>query len=232
MMPDMMARLRRALPLLLLACNSSTGTAVDAAARDTGSGVDALGPDAAADGRADTSPVADAADHPATDARADAPTDVATTDAASADAAPTDAAPTDATPADGAPRDATFVPGRCVAGGSCLANDFCNYCDAQGTNFSCRCVQGAWSCTSTPAPCGVACGSGRCLGTEVCVGTSVAGGVPGSPPPVPTYECHPRPAACTGQPTCACAATLCGPPAACPCRDSAPSTIRCECAAP
>jgi hypothetical protein len=206
--------MRRALLCLLLGCSSGSAAITDAREPDAR---EASG-DVPADARADASdaPGSDAGDAPAADAAADRAIDAARDGAGSDDAS--EAGP--------------FVPGRCVPGGACLANDFCNYCDAPGTSFSCRCMQGAWMCTTTPAPCGVACGGGRCLATELCVGTSVAGGIPG-PPPTVSYTCKTPPPACGtgGALPCACGATaLCGLP--CACRDTAPATVRCECAAP
>jgi hypothetical protein len=127
------------------------------------------------------------------------------------------------------------VPGRCVAGGACQANDFCNFCDGQANNFFCSCRQGVWACMMTDGPCGVACGGAHCLTTEICVGSSLASGVPGSPPPQPVYSCHPLPPACqTAAPvSCACAArTLCIPNGSCGCQDVSRGTIWCQCAAP
>jgi hypothetical protein len=80
---------------------------------------------------------------------------------------------------------------------------------------------------------GAACGGMTCGPNEVCLISTVAGGVPGSGVST-SYQCRPRPGGCPAELDCNCARSLCPVPVACACRVPAmtSATIQCDCFAP
>lgn len=79
---------------------------------------------------------------------------------------------------------------------------------------------------------GVACGTMTCGAGEICVITSVAGGIPGSGVTT-SHACRPRPGSCPAELDCTCTRSYCLFPA-CACRlpPMTSATIQCDCAAP
>jgi hypothetical protein len=107
-------------------------------------------------------------------------------------------------------------------GDACSTSDVaCQPADLCCAGYEWTCTNGAWwkaglGCACIPDT--FACGKVLCTAGEICVDRPPGVAFPdgGTPPPDAYLSCEPAPAACTGLPTCACAA------------DSRPATDPCS----